>query len=227
MTIHLLVEGPAERALLERWVPRLLKTGEVRVHPHQGKGALPHDLGAAPDPKRRGLLDLLPATLRGFAGAAHAGAHRILVLVDADNDNADALLASITEAATEVAPHLPVTVRMAVEETEAFYLGDLSGMSRAFPDADMKRARAYEPDSIVGTWELFGAIVGDGGGNKVAWAEAMGPVLTTRPGHSRSPSFKELVRGLRELLPAPLPPKPRRRSYRHPRKPTRKPDRRR
>jgi hypothetical protein len=65
------------------------------------------------------------------------------------------------------------------------------------------------------TAELFGRVVGDGGLNKVAWGEAMGKVVTTRPGRNRSPSFNALLRGLLELRPAASPPK-RAVAYRHP-----------
>jgi hypothetical protein len=95
---------------------------------------------------------------------------------------------------TGIGSKLRVLVRLAVEEIEAFYLGDLRALERAFPEADMRRARAYVPDSICGTWELFGKIVRDGGGNKVAWAEAMGPRLTTQAERSRSPSFRLVFR---------------------------------
>jgi hypothetical protein len=196
VTIHVLVEGASERALLECWAPRLLGNGIVRVHSHQGKGELPRDPTAAPDKRRRGLLDQLPAKLRGFANALHSNIHHVVVLVDADKDEPKELAARISKIATQIAPGLSVTIRLAVEETEAFYLGDLKGMKLAFPDADMDQARAYIPDSIIDTWELFGTIVQDGGGNKVAWAEAMGPVLTTTASRSRSPSFQDLVRAL-------------------------------
>jgi hypothetical protein len=90
----------------------------------------------------------------------------------------------------------------------------------------MQLARAYEPDSICGTWELFGQIVGDGGGNKVAWAEAMGPCVTTKPEKSRSPSFKGMVTAFVALVPPP-PARATRRGWRHTQKPHRDPGRRR
>ena len=202
MTIHVLVEGASELALLDRWAPRLLRQRGVRIHPHQGKGELPVDPKAVPEGKRRGLLDQLPAKLRGFAKASQSKTHQVVVLVDADNDDQGDLVARISKVAGQVAPGLSVTVTLAVEETEAFYLGDLRSLKRAFPDADMDKARAYVPDSICGTWELFGVIVHDGGGNKVAWAEAMGPVLTVKARESRSPSFKKFVKDLLALVPA-------------------------
>jgi len=220
--IHVLVEGPSERTLLEEWGERLLGAQRIRVHPHQGKGALPSNLGERPRPKRRGLLDQLPAKLRGFARSSQPGTHQVLVLIDADRDDPVELAGRISAAATNVAPDLSVAVCVAVEETEAFYLGDLAALRRAFPSADMSKARAYEPDSVVGTWELFGEIVRDPGGNKVAWAEAMSPVLTIEPARSRSPSFRCLVRTLSRFEPQrPAARKPRR--HRHLSRKERKP----
>ena len=215
MTIHVLVEGPSERAFLDHWAPRLLPGYVVRVHPHQGKGALPGTIQARPNPKMRGLLDQLPAKLRGFAEALNPHADAVLVLLDADNDDVTALRDSILAVVQACAPQLPVRISIAVEETEAFYLGDLRALQHAYPAANMGTARAYIPDSICGTWELFGQIVGDDGGNKVAWAEAMGPQITTQPAQSRSMSFRALINSLQALLPAPAAPQQPRR-YRHP-----------
>jgi hypothetical protein len=215
MTIHVLVEGQSEFALLERWSPRLLRGHPVRIHPHQGKGILPNNLDAAPQAVRRGLLDQLPAKLRGFANSLDPAVDGVVVLVDADDQDPTELSMNISKAAQRASPNLRVAVHLAVEETEAFYLGDLKALRKAFPYADMASARAYAPDSICGTWELFGKIVKDGGGNKVAWAEAMGPVLTTRPGQSRSPSFQALVKGMLKLLPSAGTKKKPRRPYRH------------
>ena len=105
--------------------------------------------------------------------------------------------------------------RFAIEELEAFYLADLRALAAAFPEHDQGLARSYEPDSICGTWELFGRVIGDGGGNKVEWAKAMAPRVTTNPAKSRSPSFRELCSGLKELVrvaerPPPKRGKPRR-----------------
>jgi hypothetical protein len=126
---------------------------------------------------------------------------RVVVLLDADDDDPYLLVGEVVLAASSVAPGLGVLVRLAVEETEAFYLGDLAGLRRAFPDVDLTQVRKYEPDSICGTWEFFGKVVNDRGGNKVAWAEAMAPVLTTKASESRSPSFKGFVSGLLESVP--------------------------
>lgn len=199
MRVHVLVEGPSERALVERWAPRAFKGHEFVVRPHQGKGTLPQNLDARPDPRHRGLLDLLPATLRAYASTPSMADDGVLVLVDADTADYAALESRLIEFAARQRP-LRVVVRFAVEELEAFYLGDLRALKAAFPRADMAKARAYQPDSIVGTAELFDEIIDDGGLRKVVWAERMGAHLTTRPAKSRSPSFRALCKGISDLV---------------------------
>jgi hypothetical protein len=222
MTLHVLVEGPSELVFFERWGPRLLSGHPIRIHPHQGKGRLPGNLAERPAPKARGLLDQLPAKLRAFGAALDPSSDAVVVVVDADEDDAVDLRDKILDAARSCAPSLPFEASVATEETEAFYLGDLKALERAFPEADMKAARAFVPDSVGRTWERFGEIIRDGGGNKVAWAEAMGPVVTTQPARSRSPSFKTLIARLLSLVPTPAKPK-RTKAYRHPAKNRRSP----
>jgi hypothetical protein len=212
MRVRILVEGPSEQCLLQQWGRRAFPKHEVIAHPHQGKGEIPRDPTKPPDPKRRGLLDQLPATLKAYAKEAETA---VLVLVDADDENCVALKKRLLAMAARVKP-IPkrLVFRIAVEETEAFYLGDLAGLKKAFPDADMKKAKSYRPDSNCGTAELFGEIVGDDGRNKVEWAKAMGDTLTTRPQGSRSPSFKALLGAFEKLTAEPngdiaLPRKPR------------------
>lgn len=163
MIVHALVEGPSEKAFLEPWAKRLLKGHELRAYPHQGKGKL--QPGRA-ERTARGLLDQLPAKLAAFGRSLQRDQERVLVLVDADNDDVAELKRQLDalEAALDPAP--VVVFRFAIEEMEAFYLADLKALAAAFPDFDRALAQSYVPDSICGTWELFGRVVGDGGGNK-------------------------------------------------------------
>jgi len=200
MNVHALVEGPSEQAFLEPLAKRFLRGHRLKAYPHRGKGTLK---GKRQDPKQQGLLDQLPAKLAAFGKSLDKATDRVLVLVDADGDDVQDLNRRLKKLASGLNPAPVVLFRFAVEELEAFYLADVKALKAAFPDFDGKLAKGYIPDSICGTWELFGRVVGDGGGNKVAWAEAMAKVLTTRPAESRSPSFKELCDGLRDLVSPP------------------------
>jgi hypothetical protein len=89
--------------------------------------------------------------------------------------------------------------RIAIEETEAFYLGDPEAIRRAFPRARLAKLKSYEQDSICGTWELFQQVIQDRLVDKPGWAEKMGEHLGTAwkgPGANRSPSFQQFCRAL-------------------------------
>jgi Domain of unknown function (DUF4276) len=213
MTLHIMVEGPSEVAFFDGWANKLKSTQKIRVHAHQGKGSLPPG-NAKANAKQRGLLDQLPFKLKAFADTLNRHSDGILILVDADDDDPSELSTRITQTVERCAPLLKVEISVATEEMEAFYLGDLKAVKRAYPDADMKLARAYVPDSICGTWEKFGEIIGDDGGNKVAWAEKMGFCLTTNAAQSRSPSFKAMLGKISTLSPQPAP-QPIKKKYYH------------
>lgn len=234
MKVHLLVEGPGERAFFRvdrpSWGQRFFagfRGCQVEVHAHQGRGVLPDAARARREPRPRSgaLLDLLPAKLRAYADARDARDLLIVVLVDADEDDCVALKQGIAAIAAEHAPGLRVLVRVAVRETEAYYLGDWSAIRRAYPDATRATHRRYLPRASpeIGTCELFAEVIGESGfEDKPRWAERVGVEMSLDEAGNRSPSFKALVRGLkRELSPAPpaapLPPssRPRPKRFHH------------
>jgi hypothetical protein len=209
--VYVLVEGTSEKVLLEQWAHRSFPGHQFLLRPHQGKGELPR---GNVDSRRRGLLDLLPATLRAYASSA-AEDEAVLVLVDADKGDCRALKQQLVAVARTECRTLKVVFRIAVEETEAFYFGDLRAIKAAFPGADMTRARRFVPDSVPanGTAEEFAEVVGDGTLRKVEWAEKMGLALTIRPSESRSPSFKALHAGIARLVRVSRAPKRKRKKH--------------
>jgi hypothetical protein len=80
------------------------------------------------------------------------------------------------------------------------------GIRRAFPQARLQRLNSYVQDSVCNTWELFQSVIGDPIEDKVEWAERMAPHLGTAwKGNdaNRSPSFRQLCRGLLKLAGEP------------------------
>ncbi|MBM4397560.1 MAG: hypothetical protein FJ087_17970 [Deltaproteobacteria bacterium] len=206
MRIHVLVEGSSEKKLLDVWLPRFLPGHTFVVHPHRGKGHLPADPTRPPDPKRLGLLDQLPAKLRAFGKSLDPAIERVLVLVDQDDDACKELKGRLVSAAAACDPAPIALFRIAVEETEAFYLGDPGAIRRAFPGSRLHKLRDYVQDSACGTWEKFRDVIAAPTEDKVAWAEIIAPHLGTEwQGHraNRSPSFRSLCTGLRRLAGEP------------------------
>jgi hypothetical protein len=173
-----------------------------RVIPHEGRGKLPREPDTAADPGRRGLLDQLPAKMRAFGRTLDPATDAVLVLVDADRDDCRDLKQAIVAALAHCNPAPRHLIRIAVEETEAFYLGDLSAVRRAFRRVRPGQLKDYVQDGQDGTWERFQRYVKWRNEAKVRWARMMGPELgTARRGRHRnkSPSFIALYRAAVQL----------------------------
>lgn len=190
------------------WLRRFLPPGHsFVVIRHRGKGKLSRDPLKVPDVRREGLLDQLPAKLRAYGKELNPATDRLLVLVDADDDPCLDLKRRLAELLESCDPRPVVLFRIAIEETEAFYLGDPAAIRKAFPQARLQRMRHYIQDSICGTWELFQRVIGDPIEDKVDWAERMAPHLGTDwqgKSANHSPSFRQLCRGLLRLAGEPV-----------------------
>ena len=142
-----LVEEPSMEAFLRALLPRLLppdRSFDVRVF--QGK----------PD-----LLRKLKSRLRGYAKWL-PGDHRIVVLVDRDNNECQALKAQLEDDARRAglltrsrAAGCPwqLVNRIVIEELEAWYFGDWQAVRTAYPrvSATVPNNAAYRvPDAIAG-----------------------------------------------------------------------------
>jgi hypothetical protein len=200
--LHVLVEGSADEAFFRGWLPRFLPGHTATVIPHRGKGRLSGNPGKRPDPRQQGLLDQLPAKLRAYGRTLNPETDRVLVVVDLDEDSCTDLKSRLLALLDFCDPRPVVLFRIAIEETEAFYLGDPQAVRKAFPSAKLAKLTSYAQDSICNTAELFRDVIGDAWENKVEWAERMANYLAaSRRDVSRhgSPSFRQLCRGLLTL----------------------------
>jgi hypothetical protein len=210
LRIHLLVEGSAEAAFLRGWFSRFLPKHTVKVIQHRGKGRLPVDPSRPPDPRREGLLDQLPAKLRAYGRALNPETDRVMVLLDQDSDDCRELKARLTAVLSRCSPRPDALFRIAIEETEAFYLGDQEAIKKAFPQAKIYRLKGYVQDSVCGTWEVFQQVIGAKVEDKVGWGERMAAHLGTEWRRNQSPSFRQFCLGLLRLAGEPVDKSPRR-----------------
>jgi hypothetical protein len=198
---EVLVEGasdvPAIREVLTRRFG-MIEGVDFRIHPHRGRGKLPKNPLARPDPRQQTLLHQLPAKLQGYS---HWGPDFcILVVIDVDDDDCGDLLARLRRMFDEL-PKKPqrVLFRLAIEETESWFIADTHAVKTAFPAAKLQRIKDIEADAIVGAWERLADAIGVPvvrvtGMDKTLWAGAIAPHLNLdRP---RSPSLLKLIEGV-------------------------------
>lgn len=205
MQLEVFVEELSAEAALEHVLPRILGTAwEVNYHPFQGKSD---------------LLKSLPARLRGYSPWLPDD-WRILVLIDEDREDCEALkrqledvakAAGLTTKSSTGSGPFQVPNRIAVEELEAWFFGDVDALLAAYPKVPSslgKKAGYRNPDAIKeGTWEALdrvlrkaGADWPKGGMPKVEVAQSISRHMV--PDRNRSHSFRVFVEGLQALVRA-------------------------
>ena len=209
MHIEILVEDSSGKSLLEALLPKILgEQGEPhgwRIHSYKGVGRIPKNWTGTPDPAKRFLLEQLPKLLRGYASTP--GIDEIVVVLDTDRENCETFLSELRALAAGC-NRIPL-FRLAIEEIEAWYLGDRQALLAAYPRANTGILQNYRQDHPCGTWELLADAVEPGGSRAVKkdcrqgivkheWAEKIGPLMD--PSRNISPSFGKFRDGLRRLI---------------------------
>ena len=160
------------------------------------------------DPAKRILLDQLPRVLQGYGNTP--GIDAVVVVLDADRRDCKKFLQELKAVAARSKPSPRTLFRMAIEEMEAWYLGDREGLLKAYPRAKREVLSRYVQDSVCNTWELLADAVHAGGVAAIQkagwplpgqvkheWAEKIGPHM--RIDQNTSPSFMKFRDGLLHL----------------------------
>jgi len=197
--IEILVEEPSMEAALRLLIPRIIGDLSFEVRPFQCK---------------QDLLDNLPKRLRGYARWLPP-THRIIVVVDRDDDTCRTLKQKMERIAREAGMttrtragngRYQVVNRLAIEELEAWFFGDWDAVCTAYPrvNPNVPRKKNYrDPDAIAGgTWEalerwLKKAGYFDTGLRKVEAAREIAQHMD--PPRNRSRSFQVFHEVLREM----------------------------
>lgn len=176
---------------LNELVPRIVPGHTFRVHAFQGK---------------LDLLRKLEARLRGYANMASSWPDlRVIVVVDRDSDDCKALkqrLVDICDAAG-----FKALCRIAIEELEAWFFGDVLALRAAYPKIPASlaiRAGYRDPDAILGgTWEALQRVLNSSGYYKTGMPKVEVARRVTEhmiPERNTSGSFQVLRSGLEQLV---------------------------
>jgi hypothetical protein len=204
MHLELLVEEASAEAALINLIPKIVPDVEFAIHPHAGK---------------LDLLDKLPGRLRGYRSWMPTD-WRIIVLIDEDRANCGELKGRMEEQARtarlwthSTAPAdqtFFVINRLAVEELEAWFFGDVPALATAYPGVSPslgKQARYRDPDFIAGgTWEALERVLQRAGyypGGLPKIETAANISLYMDPDRNRSRSFQAFRDALRGLTAGP------------------------
>jgi len=147
MRLDFFLEEQSAEAALKNLVNSILPNREFKMYFHAFRG-------------KQDLLEKLPGRLKAYSRWMEED-HKILVLVDRDKDNCHLLKARLEQFACEAnlktisgSPcQFAVINRIAIEELEAWFFGDVEAVHSAYPRIPKslnKKAPVRNPDAIQG-----------------------------------------------------------------------------
>ena len=209
MHIEFLIEDQSGKKAMDILIPKLLGDEfKYRIHSYKGNGHIPKDLRPKTDANKRILLDQLPRLLRGYGRTP--GYDTVVVICDLDDRDKYIFLSELNSILEHCNPKPNVIFCLAIEEFEAWYLGDLKAITNAYPSANNRILNGYKNDSICGTWELLADAVYKGGSRalikkgrqeiglqKSIWAQKISFHMNVND--NKSPSFNDMYEQLKRL----------------------------
>ena len=217
MHFQFLIEDQSSAALIEILMGRISQTNEsitFNCKPFRGIGGFTKK-NTVKETKSGKLLNDLATYLRGFNKSLQYIPAVIIVVLDNDTRNTKEFLAELKQVARQNKINLDHVFCIAVEEVEAWLLGDEAAVLAAYPSAKHQLLHTYVQDSICGTWEVLADVVYPGGVSKLKkdcptyieigkckseWARKIGIHMDIA--HNNSPSFNYLIIEINKRLPA-------------------------
>ena len=214
MHFEVLVEDRSGSIALESIMRKILgENGTVhswQIYPYRGLGRIPGNLRGVTDPKARILLDRLPSILQGYGKRLQGFPAAVVVVADLDDKDCIPFKQELLDVLNSCNPRPNTLFRIAIEEGEAWLLGDRAAVKAAYPDARDAVLDGYAQDSICGTWEVLADDIHPGGSAhlkalgyppagmaKCEWARNIAPHMDVENNNSKS--FQVFRDGVRNL----------------------------
>ena len=213
MHFEILVEDISGKKVLDNLVPRLINDNDTfRVISFKGIGHFPKNGTTGIAILTQKLLNDLPKLLVSYAKTWQTQKKEAVVIVvcDLDDKCLKQFRNELITLLNNCNPKPQTRFCIAVEEMEAWFLGDIAAIKQAYPKAKEAILKSYVHDSICGTWEKLADAVYQGGAialnqkgwqmvgkEKSIWAENITPYFSID--NNNSPSFCYFRDSLRKI----------------------------
>ncbi|HNV39042.1 MAG TPA: DUF4276 family protein, partial [Methanoculleus sp.] len=193
---EVLLEEESARVAMNNLLPKMIRSEDsFSIHPFSGK---------------KDLLSKLPGRLRAYKKWIPPD-YRIVVLMDRDRDDCTSLKKQMEKIAIEAGlstkssppneGHFQVLNRIAIEELEAWFFGDVEALVAAYPRVPPTlgaKERYRDPDAVVNAWEALERVLQQAGYpgplRKIKFASEISRGMV--PERNRSASFQSFYTGI-------------------------------
>ena len=168
MHFEILVEDASGKAALDILVPKIIGGQHTfDVHAYKGIGRIPRNLTSSADAGHRLLLDQLPRLLRGygktFAGYPADYESAVILVCDLDDRCLKAFRQELFDVLNTCHPKPEARFCIAIEEGEAWLLGDIPAIKAAYPKVKERHTESLRetiPFAVRGSfWPTLSALV--------------------------------------------------------------------
>ena len=213
MHFEILIEDQSGKKALDTLIPKIIgNQHKFKVRSYKGIGHIPKNLTNSTTASADFLLDQLPMQLRAYGKSyANDPTKVVIVVCDLDDNCLKTFLQELFRVLNSCNPKPETRFCIAIEEGEAWLLGDIPAIKEAYPKAKDSVLRNYINDSICGTWELLADAIFTGGSRalgkkpwyvrgkqKSTWAEKIAPEMNVDK--NASPSFCYFRDKIREMI---------------------------
>lgn len=202
MHIQFLAEDKSGELMLRELLPKIMGSRNVTydIKSYKGIGHHVPPAKTSMEAKNKMLLDNLPRLLQGYGKSMQGIDFAVVVVMDLDKRDKQNFLNELAEmlGACQDAPETEFC--LAIEEGEAWLLGDFAAIVKAYPKCRKSVLKQYKQDSICGTWEVLATALCKGGASnlktggyknvgkaKCEWATQIPPYMDVEA--NASPSF--------------------------------------
>lgn len=203
MHIQFLVEDASGATMLRGLMDKLIDTSSVTydIKSYKGIGNVVPKAASPMQAKNKMLLNNLPRVLQGYGKSMQGIDFAVVVVMDLDRRDEKAFRDELAKMLATCQGAPATEFCLAIEEGEAWLLGDFNAIEKAYPRCKKSVLRQYRQDSICGTWEILADALLKGGSRdlikggyqnvgkaKCEWAARIPPYMDVDA--NRSPSFR-------------------------------------
>ena len=165
MHFQFLIEDQSSTVLIEKIMDSIIRDDSIDTYnckSFKGIGGFTKK-NTVKETRSGKLLNDLATYMRGFQRSLQGIEASLIIVLDNDDNDLEEFKSQLESVALMNSIEMDYVFCLAIEEVEAWLLGDEAAIQKAYPKYKKNVLHDYTQDSICGTWEVLADVVYKGG----------------------------------------------------------------